>query len=262
LSRLAGRRLTLGYDARVVLADLDLAIPDGRVTVVIGANGSGKSTLLRAMARVLQPLRGAVLLDGKAIHERPTREVARALALLPQGVEAPGGLRVSELVAYGRFPWQRGFGAPTAADREAIGWALHVTATERLADRPVDTLSGGERQRAWIAMALAQRTDLLLLDEPTTFLDIGHQIEILELVRRLNAERGITIVMVLHDLNHAARYGDYVAALKDGGLLAFGNPAEVFLPETLRAVFGVRADVIRHERTGALLCVPYGAAGE
>jgi iron complex transport system ATP-binding protein len=254
--------LSVGYEGRTVLHDLDIALRDGEITAIIGANGSGKSTLLRSLARVLRPLRGTVLLDGRAIHRRSTREVARLLALLPQGVEAPEGLRVSELVAYGRYPYQTGFGVHDADDRRAVDWAMDVTRTGELADRTVDSLSGGERQRAWIAMALAQETDILLLDEPTTALDLRHQIETLDLVRRLNETREMTIVMVLHDVNHAARYAHRVVALGDGGIVAEGAPVEVLTADTLSEVYGVRADILMHERTGALLCVPYGTLGE
>jgi iron complex transport system ATP-binding protein len=258
-TRLCCKKISLGYEKRLVVEELDLSIPDRGITSIVGANGSGKSTLLKSMARVLRPVRGAVLLDGRAIHTQPTKEVARILALLPQGIEAPAGLRVEELVAYGRFPYQKGFGVPSPEDRGAVTRALEVTGTAGLAHRVLNTLSGGERQRAWIAMALAQETDLLLLDEPTTALDIRHQIEVLDLIRRMNREQGITVVMVLHDLNHAARYSDRVVALRSGRIAAQGPPRSVLTAKTLAEVFGVDADVIFHERTGALLCVPFEA---
>lgn len=258
--RLRCERLAVGYDGRAVAGGIDVSFEGGRVTAVVGANGCGKSTLLKTLARVLRPCSGAVLLDGQDVHALPTREVARRLAVLPQGAVAPEGLRVRELVAHGRFPHLPPFSGPRPEDRRAVERALAATGTTALADRTVGTLSGGERQRVWIATALAQETDVLLLDEPTTSLDLGHQIEVLDLVRRLNRDEGKTVVLVLHDLNHAARYADRVLALADGRVVADGTPPDVLTPETIERVFRVRADVIVHERTGALLVVPYGAA--
>ncbi len=204
--------LSVGYRDRIVIESLDLAVPPGQITAIVGANACGKSTLLRAMARLLSPRRGAVLLDGRAVHQMPAKELARSLGLLPQAPIAPEGISVSDLVGRGRHPHQRVFSRWSPQDDLAVAQALEATATVDLADRNVDELSGGQRQRVWIAMALAQRTDVLLLDEPTTFLDVRHQLEVLDLLTDLNRDRGTTIVMVLHDLNLAARYADHLVA--------------------------------------------------
>jgi iron complex transport system ATP-binding protein len=250
--------LSLGYAERLVVERLSLTIPRGRITALIGPNGSGKSTILRALARILQPREGAVYLDGKAIHREPSKEIARRLSILPQAPEAPPGLTVRELVSYGRFPYQRGFGVASTEDRGAIDRALRLTQTDGLATRPVVELSGGQRQRAWIAMALAQETPIMLLDEPTTFLDIGHQLEVVHLLQELNRSQGRTIVIVVHDLNLAARYADHLVAIDDGRIAEEGPPHRVVTAELLRSVFGVEVDVILDPRTGAPICVPFG----
>lgn len=254
--------LSLAYVDRLIVEALDLTIPQGKITALVGANGSGKSTILKAMARILDPKHGAVYLDGLAIHKQSTKRVAQQLAILPQGPEAPEGLTVGELVSYGRFPYQRGFGAQTEEDIRMVTWALSVTGMSVLADRPVGALSGGQRQRAWIAMALAQGTDLLLLDEPTTYLDMAHQVEVLQLLRKLNQEEGRTIVMVVHDLNHASRFADHMVAIADGKVLAEGPPAQVMTAEMLRRVFRIDADIIADPRTGVPLCLPYGLTSD
>lgn len=259
---LCTRQLEVGYADAVVVKNLNLAVPSGRITALVGANGSGKSTILKTMARILKPRAGSVLLDGKAIHTLPTKTVARQLAILPQNPTAPDGVTVRELVAYGRYPHQSGFGGMTREDREIVRWALDVTGMAAFADRPVDQLSGGQRQRAWIAMALAQQTEMLFLDEPTTYLDMAHQLEVLQLLQRLNREEGRTIVMVLHDLNHAARYAHHMVAIKAGEVYAEGVPADVMTPEMLREVFGIEADIVPDPRTGLPLCLPYALAGE
>ena len=262
MSYLYTNQLTLGYDKRVVVEGLNLSIPQGEITAIGGANGSGKSTILKAMARILRPNGGAVYLDGKAIHSQPTRRVAQQLAILPQGPEAPEQLKVEELVSYGRFPYQTGFGVLTRDDRQMIAWALSVTGMSTFADRPVNSLSGGERQRAWIAMALAQGTGLLLLDEPTTFLDIAHQFEVLQLLKRLNVEEGRTVVMVLHDLNHAARFANHLVIVAEGKVVTRGAPWQVLTPDVLRRAFGIEADIVPDPRSGAPLCIPYGLSPE
>ena len=250
--------LTLGYGDRNVIERLDLAIPPGQVTVIVGANACGKSTLLRSMSRLLAPRTGRVVLDGKEVHRTPAKQLARTLGLLPQSPIAPEGITVADLVGRGRHPHQGMFARWSKEDDTAVAEALDATETSALADRPVDELSGGQRQRVWIAMALAQHTDLLLLDEPTTFLDVSHQIEVLDLLTDLNQQRGTTIVMVLHDLNMAARYSDHLIALADGTLHAAGKPAEVLTEDTVRAVFGLESQVITDPTSGKPLMLPLG----
>jgi iron complex transport system ATP-binding protein len=259
LLRVAG--LTLAYGAREVVHALDLTIPRGRITAVVGANGSGKSTLLRALARLMPPRAGAVLLDGRRIAELPTREVAKRLGLLPQSPVAPDGLAVEDLVARGRYPHQRLFRQWSREDEEAVEAALAATGMAALRERPVDELSGGQRQRAWIAMTLAQRTEVLLLDEPTTFLDLAHQVEVLDLLADLVAGHGRTVVMVLHDLNQACRYADQLVALRDGRIHAAGAPAAVVDAELVEHVFGLPARVIEDPVTGTPLCLPIARRG-
>ncbi|NEB41278.1 ABC transporter ATP-binding protein [Streptomyces sp. SID14515] len=256
--RLTAEGLTLGYGERTVVDSLDLAVPPGRITVIVGANACGKSTLLRSMSRLLAPRAGRVVLDGKEVHRLPAKELARTLGLLPQSPVAPEGITVSDLVGRGRHPHQSIFSRWNEKDDAAVAAALEATHTEPLAERAVDELSGGQRQRVWIAMALAQQTDLLLLDEPTTFLDASHQIEVLDLLTDLNRSRGTTIVMVLHDLNLAARYADHLIALADGGLHASGTPAEVLTEDTVRAVFDLDSRIIEDPVSGRPLMLPIG----
>lgn len=257
-SRLSAESLSLGYGERTVVDDLSLAVPDGAITVVVGANACGKSTLLRGLARLLRPTAGRAVLDGRAIHQMPTKEVARILGLLPQTAVAPEGVTVVDLVARGRHPhtglWKRW----SDEDDRAVAEALRLTGTLALARRSVDELSGGQRQRVWVAMALAQQTDLLLLDEPTTFLDLAHQVELLDVLADLNATRGTTIVMVLHELNLAARYADHLVAMKDGRLVAEGPPDEVVTEALVREVFGLEARVIPDPVSGTPLVLPLG----
>ncbi|MGK5732888.1 ABC transporter ATP-binding protein [Streptomyces sp. URMC 124] len=255
-SRLAARDLTLAYEDRTVVDGLDLAVPDGEVTIVIGPNACGKSTLLRALGRLLKPVRGTVLLDGQELARIPTRTIARSLGLLPQTPVAPEAITVADLVARGRQPHQRWWQQWSEADERAVADAMARTDTAGLAERAVDELSGGQRQRVWIAMALAQETDLLLLDEPTTYLDIAHQVEVLDLVRRLNRERGRTVVAVLHDLNQAARYADHLVAMKAGRIVAQGRPAEIVTADLVREVFGLESVVVPDPVTGSPLVVP------
>ncbi|MGK5642276.1 ABC transporter ATP-binding protein [Streptomyces sp. URMC 126] len=254
--RLRARSLTLAYENRTVVDGLDLDVPDGEVTVVIGPNACGKSTLLRALGRLLKPVSGAVLLDGEELSRIPTRRLATRLGLLPQTPVAPEAITVADLVARGRQPHQRWWQQWSEADERAVAEAMERTDVAALADRPVDELSGGQRQRVWIAMALAQETDLLLLDEPTTYLDIAHQVEVLDLVRRLNTDRGRTVVAVLHDLNQAARYADHLVAMKDGRVVAQGRPGDVVTADLVRDVFGLESVVIPDPVTGGPLVVP------
>ena len=255
---LAAEELTLGYGERTVIEGLDLTVPSGAITAIVGANASGKSTLLRSMSRLLAPREGQVLLDGRAVHRMPAKELARTLGLLPQSPTAPEGITVADLVGRGRHPHQGLFVRWSRDDDAAVAAALEATHTTSLADRPVDELSGGQRQRVWIAMALAQQTDVLLLDEPTTFLDVSHQIEVLDLLTDLNRRRGTTVVMVLHDLNLAARYADHLVALAGGRLHAAGDPDAVLTEDTVRAVFGLDSRVVVDPVSGRPLMLPIG----
>ncbi|MGW5070232.1 ABC transporter ATP-binding protein [Streptomyces cyaneofuscatus] len=255
---LRAKDLHLGYDDRAVVTGLDLAVPPGRITAIVGANACGKSTLLRALARLLAPRAGAVSLDGRALHSIPTRELAQQLGILPQSPVAPEGLTVIDLVNRGRSPHQTWWRQWTKADEQAVHDALAATGTTDLADRAVDELSGGQRQRAWIAMAVAQGTPVLLLDEPTTYLDLAHQIDVLDLVVDLNRREGRTIVMVLHDLNQACRYADHVIAMKKGSIVAEGAPADVITAETVEDVFGLRCQVTTDPVSRTPLVIPVG----
>ena len=255
--QLAAAGLRLGYEGRVVVDGLDLAVPAGAVTVIVGPNACGKSTLLRALGRLLRPQAGEVLLDGRDLRQVPTREVATLLALLPQSPQAPEGVTAADLVGRGRYPHQGLLRRWTAADDDAVAAAMAATDTLDLADRPVAELSGGQRQRVWIAMALAQQTDLLLLDEPTTFLDVTHQVEVLDLLTDLN-RRGATVVAVLHDLNLACRYADHLVLMKDGAVVAAGPPAEVITAASVTEVFGLGCVVLPDPVSGSPLVVPVG----
>lgn len=250
--------LSAGYDGKEILKGLDLTIPTGRITVIVGANACGKSTFLRTLSRLLVPTKGHVLLDGTSIHRTPARQLARTLGLLPQAPIAPEGITVADLVSRGRHPHKSLFSRWTRRDDEAVDGALNATRTFDLAERPVDELSGGQRQRVWIAMALAQETEILLLDEPTTFLDINHQIEVLDLLTDLNRERGTTVVMVLHDLNLAARYADDLVAMARGRVHAFGTPEEVLTEDMVRDVFGLESRIIEDPLSGRPMMLPIG----
>ncbi|WP_051092660.1 ABC transporter ATP-binding protein [Jongsikchunia kroppenstedtii] len=255
-SRLSAQDLTVGYGDAPVIDGLNVQVPDGQITTVIGPNGCGKSTLLRSLARLLRPKSGSVLLDGHDISSVPTKQVARTLGLLPQSPTAPAGLTVLELVSRGRHPHQSWYRQWSNEDEQAVSEALTLTDVADLADRPVDALSGGQRQRVWIAMTLAQQTDLLLLDEPTTFLDLAHAIDVLDLVEDLRTTHGKTVVMVLHDLNLAARYSDRLVVMRDGAVLAEGTPDDVITPAVLQDAFGLRAQVIADPTGAGPLVVP------
>lgn len=257
---LEARDLSVALAGTGIVERVTVSLEAGAITALVGPNGSGKSTLLRALARVVRPSRGAVLLDGRELHERPTREVARRLALLPQDASAPAGVTVRQLVELGRHPHVRRLGFLRSEDRDAVDWALDATALSGLAERVVDSLSGGERQRAWLALALAQRTSLLLLDEPTTYLDVRHAQEVLALVRRLNRQEGLTVSWVLHDLNAAAAFSDRMIWLRDGRVVAHGSPDHLFTPELVRRTFDVEAAVISDPRTGRPVCFPFAEA--
>ncbi len=260
--RMSMSNLGVGYGEVKIVEDLNLHIPEGSVTTIIGPNGCGKSTILKAMSRLIEPKNGVVYLDGKAIHKESTKEIAKKMAVLPQTPKAPNGLTVYELVSYGRFPHQRGFGKLTDEDRDIIHWALDVTGVLPFSERPIDALSGGQRQKVWIAMALAQETELLLLDEPTTYLDLAHQLEVLQLLEKLNREQGRTIVMVLHDLNHAARFADYMVALNGGSIVKEGTAQEVMTSSVLKRVFNIDASIVTDPRTHRPALITYDLMGQ
>lgn len=257
MNSIATENLTISYENKLVVEDLNIQIDQGKITTIIGSNGCGKSTLLKAVGRILKPEGGIVYLNGKDIRQLTTKEVAKKMAILPQSPQAPAGLTVGELVAYGRFPHQSGFGKLNSEDKKMIAWALEATKLTELETMEVDNLSGGQRQRVWIAMALAQQTDLILLDEPTTYLDLSYQLEVLELLYRLNREQGCTIVMVLHDLNLAARFADYMVAIRSGYIICHGTPEQVMTKEILRDTFNIEAVIVTEPDTGRLTCITY-----
>ncbi|BAZ54112.1 ferrichrome ABC transporter, ATP-binding protein [Nostoc sp. NIES-4103] len=255
---LSTKNLSLAYDGVPIIRDLNLAIPTGQISALVGANGCGKSTLLKGLARLLKPCGGTVYLDSTSIFNLPTKEVAQQLGILPQSPVAPEGLTVKDLVAQGRYPYQNWLQQWSAKDEKIVQQALEITNLLELAHRALDTLSGGQRQRAWIAMALAQDTDILLLDEPTTFLDLAHQIEVLDLLYDLNQTQERTIVIVLHDLNQACRYADYLVVIKEGRIFTAGEPQQVMTEEMVQQVFGLECRVVADPVVGTPMCVPIG----
>lgn len=257
-SRLRGENLTLGYGKNIIARDLTVAIPDGHFTAIIGPNGCGKSTLLRTLSRLMTPVEGSVFLDGEQIQRFPSKEVARRIGLLAQNATTPGDITVLELVSRGRYPHQPLFTRWRKEDEEAVNRAMRATGITDLALQSVDTLSGGQRQRAWIAMVLAQETSIMLLDEPTTWLDISHQIDLLELLSELNRTQGYTLAAVLHDLNQACRYATHLIALRDGEIVAQGAPKEIVTPELIARIYGMRCMIIDDPVAGTPLVVPLG----
>ncbi len=250
-------QVDVAYGDLKIIEQLTLEIPLGKITTIIGPNGCGKSTLLKAMGRIMKTQKGSIYLDGAKIEEFSTRELAKKMAILPQCPTAPEGLTVEEVVSYGRYPYQKGLGKLKEEDKKIIDWALEVTKLASIRNQLVDNLSGGQRQRVWIALALAQQTDIILLDEPTTYLDMAYQLEVLELLEDLNREYGCTIVMVLHDLNLASRYADFLVALKQGEIICSGTPNEVICKETIRKVYDIEADIITDSRTNKPILVSY-----
>ncbi|MDR0172316.1 iron-enterobactin ABC transporter ATP-binding protein [Enterobacter sichuanensis] len=257
-SRLRGENLTLGYGKKIIARDLTVAIPDGHFTAIIGPNGCGKSTLLRTLSRLMTPVEGSVFLDGEQIQRFTSKEVARRIGLLAQNATTPGDITVLELVSRGRYPHQPLFTRWRKEDEEAVNRAMRATGITDLALQSVDTLSGGQRQRAWIAMVLAQETAIMLLDEPTTWLDISHQIDLLELLSELNRTQGYTLAAVLHDLNQACRYATHLIALRDGEIVAQGAPKEIVTPELIARIYGMRCMIIDDPVAGTPLVVPLG----
>ncbi|KHD37462.1 iron-enterobactin transporter ATP-binding protein [Clostridium acetobutylicum] len=262
MTRLYTDMLNVAYDNNLIVKDLSIKIPDKKITTIIGANGCGKSTLLKALTRIIPTKTGTILLDGKNILKEDTKTLAKKIAILPQTPESTDGITVAELVSYGRYPYQKGFGRLSKKDYEVIDWALEVTGTKNYKFRQLDALSGGQRQRAWIAMALAQETDIIFLDEPTTYLDMAHQLEVLELLQKLNKEQHRTVVMVLHDLNQAARFADYIIALKNGTIVKAGKCEEVITKTVLMKVFNIDAEIGIDPRTNKPICFTYNLIKE
>nr|WP_246180008.1 ABC transporter ATP-binding protein [Kocuria coralli] len=256
VTRLTSHHVELAYGEKVVCSDVSIEIPDGEFTVIVGPNACGKSTLLKSLTRLIKPSKGSVVLDGRALHEMPTRAVAKQVGLLPQGPVAPDGIRVIDLVSRGRYPHQSLLKPWSPEDEATVAAAMEATGVRSLSGRLVDELSGGQRQRVWMAVALAQDTPILLLDEPTTFLDVSYQIDLLELCRNLNRTRSHTLVAVLHDLNQAARYADHIIAMKDGEVIATGTPHDVITEELVSTVFGVNARIIDDPESGSPLMIP------
>ncbi|ENK0556605.1 iron-dicitrate transporter ATP-binding subunit [Clostridium sporogenes] len=249
--------LAIAYEDKLIVDGLNMNIPKGKITTIIGPNGCGKSTVLKTVGRILKPKEGLVYLNGDDIRNLSTKEVAQKMSILPQSPQAQGGLTVGELVSYGRFPHKKGFGKLSPEDKKVIQWALDITKLTELEVTMVDNLSGGQRQRVWIAMALAQQTDLILLDEPTTYLDMAYQLEVLELLYNLNREQSCTIVMVLHDLNLAARFADYMIAIRSGSIISHGTPEEIMTKKVLKDTFNIDAEIVWGSRTGRPTCISY-----
>lgn len=253
--------LQVAYDSDIVIPNLDLIIPEGKITIIIGSNGCGKSTLLKAIGRILTPQKGDVLLDGVSVRRQSPREVARRMAVLPQSPTVPSGLLVRELVSYGRYPYQPPFGGMSREDTEIVNWAMKSTAVFDLADRFVGELSGGQRQRVWIAMALAQKTNILVLDEPTTYLDMAHQLEVLTLLQQLNRTMGVTVLIVMHELNNAIKFADNIIGMKDGGVVFSGAPSEVVTKESLKILYDIDATLQMDSSGSYPVCTDYELIG-
>lgn len=249
--------LNISYGNLDIVKDLNLEIPKGKITTIIGANGCGKSTILKTLARIIKPKSGSIYINNKELNSQDSKELAKAMAVLPQSPQAPNGLTVKELISYGRFPHQKGFGKLKDEDKDIINWALEKTRILEFRDRPIEALSGGQRQRAWIAMALAQETDILLLDEPTTYLDLAHQLEVLKLLEELNKKEGRTIVMVIHELNNAARFADHMIGVKKGKIVCQGTAHEVMTKENLREIFNIDAEIVNEPKSGKPVCITY-----
>lgn len=251
------KNLNISYGTVDIVKDLNLEIPKGKITTIIGSNGCGKSTILKTIARILQPKSGDIYINNKNIKGEKPKDIAKVMAVLPQSPTAPAGLTVEELIAYGRFPHQKGFGTLKKEDKDIITWALKSTGIEEFRERAIEDLSGGQRQRAWIAMALAQQTEILILDEPTTYLDLAHQLEVLKLLEKLNKEQGTTIVMVIHELNNAARFADHMIGVKQGEVVCQGSAFEVMTKDNLKKLFNIDAEIVNDPRNNRPVCITY-----
>lgn len=249
--------LKIGYDKKTIIEELDLSLEEGKITSIIGPNGCGKSTLLKSIGRILKKEKGDIFLLDKNMNDMKSKEIAEKLAILSQNPTAPSQLKVEELISYGRYPHRTNINKLSDKDKDKIEWALKVTNTFEFKDRELSDLSGGQRQRVWLAMALAQETDILLLDEPTTFLDMSHQLEVLNIVKKLNDKQGCTVVMVLHDINHAAKYSDFIIAMKDGKILYKDEPNLIMNKKVLKDIYNIDAELITNEKYSVPLCLNY-----
>ena len=257
MSCISTKNLNISYGNLDIVKDLNLDIPKGKITTIIGSNGCGKSTILKTIARIIQAKSGDIFVNNINIKEQSPKDLAKVMAVLPQSPQAPSGLTVEELIAYGRFPHQKGFGKMKKEDEDIVTWALKSTGIEDFRERPMEALSGGQRQRAWIAMALAQQTEILILDEPTTYLDLAHQLEILKLLEELNRKQGTTIVMVIHELNNAARFADHMIGVKKGKVVCQGTAHEVMTKENLKELFNIDAEIVEDPRNNKPVCITY-----
>ena len=257
MSWISTKNFNISYGNLDIVTDLILDIPKGKITTIIGSNGCGKSTILKTIARIIQAKSGDIFVNNINIKEQSPKDLAKVMAVLPQSPQAPSGLTVEELIAYGRFPHQKGFGKMRKEDEDIVTWALKSTGIEEFRDRPIEALSGGQRQRAWIAMALAQQTEILILDEPTTYLDLAHQLEILKLLEELNKKQGTTIVMVIHELNNAARFADNMIGVKKGQVVCQGTAHEVMTKENLKELFNIDAEIVEDPRNNKPVCLTY-----
>lgn len=257
MSCISTKNLNISYGNLDIVKDLNLDIPKGKITTIIGSNGCDKSTILKTIARIIQAKSGDIFVNNINIKEQSPKDLAKVMAVLPQSPQAPSGLTVEELIAYGRFPHQKGFGKMRKEDEDIVTWALQSTGIEEFRERPIEALSGGQRQRAWIAMALAQQTEILILDEPTTYLDLAHQLEILKLLEELNKKQGTTIVMVIHELNNAARFADHMIGVKKGKIVCEGTAHEVMTKENLKELFNIDAEIVEDPRNNKPVCLTY-----
>ena len=257
MSCISTKNLNISYGNLDIVKDLNLDIPKGKITTIIGSNGCGKSTILKTIARIIQAKSGDIFVNNINIKEQSPKDLAKVMAVLPQSPQAPSGLTVEELIAYGRFPHQKRFGKMKKEDEDIVTWALKSTGIEEFRERPMEALSGGQRQRAWIAIALAQQTEILILDEPTTYLDLAHQLEILKLLEELNRKQGTTIVMVIHELNNAARFADHMIGVKKGKVVCQGTAHEVMTKENLKELFNIDAEIVEDPRNNKPVCITY-----